>query len=237
MLNNPDLPVGFAVENWTPPPYPPRTILAGRLCRLEPLDPKQHAADLYAANSLDTEGRNWTYLAHGPFATFEDYLHWVESVYRKDDPQFYAIVDNATDKAVGVASYLRIDPANGVIEVGSLNYSPLLQRTPAATEAMYLMMKNAFALGYRRYEWKCNSFNAPSCAAAERFGFTFEGVFRQAAVVKGHNRDTTWYSILDSEWPTREEAFLRWLSPDNFDENGMQRVRLGEFLPLPAPPS
>ena len=145
---------------------------------------------------------------------------------RGSDPLFYAVVDAATGGATGVASYLRIDPANGSIEVGHINYSPLLQRTPAATEAMYLMMWHVFELGYRRYEWKCNALNAASCAAAERLGFSFEGIFRQAAVVKGRNRDTAWYSLIDEEWPALREAFQRWLAPSNFDGQGRQRTRL-----------
>jgi RimJ/RimL family protein N-acetyltransferase len=127
---------------------------------------------------------------------------------------------------VGIASYLRIDPHNGSIEVGHINYSPLLQRTPAATEAMYLMMKNAFDLGYRRYEWKCNALNAPSRAAALRLGFSYEGIFRQAAVVKGRNRDTAWYALIDKEWPALKESYLRWLDDSNFDEQGRQRTSL-----------
>ena len=200
--------------------------MEGRLCRLEPLDPERHAAALHAANALDGGGRNWTYLPYGPFETFEDYRAWMEGTCRGDDPLFYAVVDPLTGGATGVASYLRIDPANGSIEVGHINYSPLLQRTPAATEAMYLMMKRAFDLGYRRYEWKCNALNGPSCAAAERLGFTFEGVFRQAAVVKGRNRDTAWYSVIDGEWPALRDAFTRWLDPSNFDGRGRQRTRL-----------
>jgi RimJ/RimL family protein N-acetyltransferase len=142
------------------------------------------------------------------------------------DPRFHAIVDQATGRAVGVASYLRIDTANGVIEVGHINYSPPLQRTPAATEAMWLMMRNVFDLGYRRYEWKCNALNAPSRAAAQRLGFSFEGLFRQAAVVKGHNRDTAWYALTDGDWPAVDQAFQHWMSADNFDADGQQRVSL-----------
>jgi RimJ/RimL family protein N-acetyltransferase len=150
----------------------------------------------------------------------------MEQTCRGVDPLFYAVVEKIEDRAVGVASYLRIDPANGSIEVGHINYSPLLQRTPAATEAMYLMMRHVFDLGYRRYEWKCNALNAASRVAARRLGFSFEGVFRQAGVVKGRNRDTAWYAMIDKEWPALREAFLRWLDPSNFDEQGRQRARL-----------
>lgn len=219
-------PIGFPVPDWKPARIPARETLEGRFCRLEPLDPERHAAGLHAANTLDAEGRNWTYLPYGPFDTLDSYRAWMEETCGGSDPFFYAVVDAATGGATGVASYLRVDPSNGSIEVGHINYSPLLQRTPAATEAMYLMMKQAFDLGYRRYEWKCNALNAPSRVAAERLGFSFEGVFRQAAVVKGRNRDTAWYSVIDAEWPALQGAFLRWLDPTNFDAQGRQRTRL-----------
>jgi RimJ/RimL family protein N-acetyltransferase len=150
----------------------------------------------------------------------------VEARQDSADPLFFAVVDAASGRAAGVASYLRIDPVNGVIEVGHLAFAPQLQRTRVATEAMYLMMKHAFSLGYRRYEWKCDALNAPSRRAAERLGFTFEGVFRQAIVYKGRSRDTAWFSVIDSEWPVLETAFLAWLDPDNFDADGRQRRSL-----------
>ncbi len=223
-------PIGFPVPNWTPRPRPPRTPMAGRYCRVEPLDPARHAHDLWVANADDAEGRMWTYLSVGPFPDEAAYRTWLSTVAVVEDPVFYAIVDARTEQAVGLASYLRIDPANGVIEVGNLQFSPRLQRTPAATEAMFLMMRHAFdELGYRRYEWKCDSLNAPSRAAAERYGFQFEGIFRQAVVYKGRNRDTAWFSIVDSEWPAMRDAFQRWLAPTNFDEEGRQRVRLSDL--------
>ena len=228
-LNGLGQPVGFALDGWGPPRRPPRDPMAGRYCRVEPLHPDRHAADLYDANALDAEGRNWTYLPYGPFETLESYLGWMNDQCRGDDPLFHAIVANTTGKAVGVASYLRITPASGSIEVGHINYSPLLQRTSAATEAMYLMMKRAFELGYRRYEWKCDALNARSRAAAQRLGLSFEGVFRQATVYKGRNRDTAWYAAIDREWPVLEEAFLRWLDPTNFDERGRSRIRLTDL--------
>lgn len=195
--------------------------MLGRTCRLEPLRAAQHAAALHEANLLDVDGRGWTYLPYGPFASLDDYAAWVASVETVEDPVFFAIV---TDRPVGVASYLRIDPAMGCIEVGHLRFSPRLQRTAAATEAMYLMMKRAFEeLGYRRYEWKCDALNAPSRSAAERLGFTYEGTFRQAVVSKGRNRDSAWFSIVDSEWPAIRSAFEAWLDPANFDASGMQR--------------
>ncbi len=224
------LAVGPELPGWTPPPRPPRAALVGRYCRVEPIDPGRHAAGLWAANSLDREGRMWTYLFSGPFSSLGEYRSWLEAKQPSDDPLFFAIVDAATGLAVGVASYLRIDPANGSIEVGHLQFSPLLQRTAAATETMYLMMKQAFELGYRRYEWKCDALNAASRRAAERLGFKFEGVFRQAVVYKGRNRDTAWYSIIDSEWPRLEVAFRRWLDPANFDEAGRQRAALATSL-------
>ena len=219
-------PIGPALPGWQPPPVPPREPMEGRYCRIEPLDAARHAADLHAANALDREGRNWTYLSIGPFDTAAAYREWVEKVAPGSDPLFHAIVDPSTRKAVGVASYMRIDSAHGVVEVGHLNYSPLLQRKPAATEAMYLMMKRAFDLGYRRYEWKCDALNAASRAAAQRLGFSYEGIFRQATVYKGRSRDTAWFSIIDQEWPALRATFERWLAPGNFDESGRQRVAL-----------
>ena len=157
---------------------------------------------------MDAEGKNWTYLAYGPFETLEGYTAWLDGCSKSSDLVSFAIIDQKTDKAVGLACYLRIDPANGSIEVGHLNFSPLLQRLPGATEAMFLMMQHAFELGYRRYEWKCHAFNAPSRAAAQRLGFSFEGVFRQATVVKGRNRDTAWYAMIDREWPALQDGFF-----------------------------
>jgi RimJ/RimL family protein N-acetyltransferase len=222
-VNSLGQPVGPALPGWRPPDRPQHTILQGRYCRLEPLDAARHAEDLHAANSLDRAGRMWTYLFSGPFSTLEQFTAWLKP---REDSLDFSVVDSSTGRAAGIASYLRIDAAHGTIEVGHLAFSPLLQRTRAATEAMYLMMKQAFELGYRRYEWKCDALNAPSRRAAERLGFTFEGIFRQAVVYKGRNRDTAWYSIIDSEWQTQESAFLAWLEPENFDSDGRQRHRL-----------
>jgi RimJ/RimL family protein N-acetyltransferase len=222
-------PIGPPLPDWTPRARPPRTPMVGRYCRVEPLEVDRHAAELHEANQLDRDGRTWTYLSVGPFGDFAAYRDWLAAVTAGDDPLFHAIVDTTTGRAVGVASYMRIDPAYGVIEVGNINYSPLLQRTAAATEAMYLMMRRVFdELGYRRYEWKCDSLNAPSRAAAERYGFAFEGVFRQAVVYKGRSRDTAWFSIVDREWPALKAAFERWLDPANF-EGGRQRVSLSDL--------
>lgn len=219
-------PVGDLVRGWTPPSRPARDAMVGRYCRVEPLDSARHAAELYLANATDPDGRMWTYLPYGPFATFEAYASWVAGVADGDDPQFFAIVDAGIARAVGVASYLRIDPQAGSIEVGHIAYSPLLQRTPAATEAMYLMMQRAFASGYRRYEWKCDALNAASRSAAQRLGFSHEGVFRQARVVRGRNRDTAWYAAIDSEWPALDGAYRRWLDPANFGAHDRQRTSL-----------
>ena len=220
-------PIGPPLPGWTARPAPPRTPLAGRFCRVEPLDPERHAADLFAANSEDKEGRNWTYLPYGPFAGFDAYREWAGAAAARDDPLCHAIVAAASGRAVGVASLMRIDRPAGAIEVGGINYSPRLQKKPAATEAMYLLMRRVFdELGYRRYEWKCDALNAASRAAALRLGFRYEGLFRQATVYKQRSRDTAWFSIIGGEWPALRAAFERWLDPGNFDAEGRQRVAL-----------
>ena len=223
-------PIGDPVE-WSPAAPPPRQPIEGRFCRIESLDTDRHAAELHAANLLDESGAMWTYMPYGPFASLDEYRAWCRQMAASDDPLFYAIIDVASGRVAGVASYLRIEPASGVIEVGHIAYSPLLQRTAAATEAMYLMMRRVFAeLGYRRYEWKCDALNRPSRRAADRLGFTFEGIFRQATMYKGRNRDTAWYSVTDSEWPDLKARYEAWLAPSNFDEEGVQRQSLGELL-------
>lgn len=222
-------PVGLLVPNWTPPPFPNYEPMHGHWCVVAPLVPDRDAATLYEANSVDTEGRMWTYLPYGPFASFDLYRSWLRVSVLTTDPQFYAIIDKASNQAIGIAAYLRIDPKNGSIEVGHLNFSPLLQKTPIATEAMYLMMKRAFELGYRRYEWKCNALNKASRRAAQRLGLSYEGVFRQATVSKGRNRDTAWYAAIDEEWPALNAAFEQWLAPSNFDEQGKQKISLSQL--------
>jgi RimJ/RimL family protein N-acetyltransferase len=222
-------PIGPPLPNWKPPLHAAKSAdnaLSGRYCRLERLDPARHINDLRAANALDTDGSGWTYLSYGPLVTPEDYREWMRTACGGDDPLFYAIVNLPEEKAIGVASYMRIDAKHGCIEVGGIKYSPLLQRTRAATEAMHLMMRHAFALGYRRYEWKCDIYNAPSRAAAQRYGFSYEGIFRQATIYKNRSRDTAWYSIIDSEWPAVDAAFTQWLAPENFDAAGNQLVSL-----------
>ncbi len=204
--------------------------MEGRFCRLEALDADRHTAALFAANSEDKEGRNWTYLPYGPFERFDDYRAWAVQYSRGDDPLFFAVIARDSGEAGGVASYLRIEPAMGCIEVGGINFSPRLQRRPAATESMYLMMRRAFdELGYRRYEWKCDALNGPSRQAAQRLGFSFEGIFRQATIYKSRNRDTAWYSIIDREWPALKRGFEQWLDPANFDETGQQKRSLASF--------
>jgi RimJ/RimL family protein N-acetyltransferase len=228
VLNEFDQPVGDLVPNWQPAPFPPHVTLTGWSCRVEPLNPAHHGAALWQAFSEDS-GALWTYFAEGPFANEADFLAYLAKRAAASDPQFYAIVDAQSGGALGLAAYLRIEPDMGVIEVGYLHFSPALQGTRLATAAMVLMMQNAFALGYRRYEWKCNALNAPSRRAALRLGFQFEGIFRQARVSKGRNRDTAWFSVLDAEWPALSTVYARWLAEDNFDENAQQRVALSSL--------
>lgn len=224
-----------ALINWRPPPPPPFAAMRGRYAVLEALSPA-HAEELHQAKLQDGDGSNWRYLPYGPFAALADYRRWLESVCRRSDPMFFAVRDES-GAAVGIASYLRIKPDAGTIEVGHIHFSPLLQRRRAATEAMYLMMKNAFNLGYRRYEWKCNAQNLASRRAAQRLGMSYEGVFRQHLVVKDRNRDTAWFSLLDREWDGVCAQFNAWLHPDNFDDDGRQRQSLSQLtLPLVATP-
>ena len=227
-------PVGDVVRGWSARRTPDGTPLAGRYCRLERLDADRHAEGLFAADQQDVRGGSWTYLPYGPFADLAAYRDWVDGAAAGVDPLFYAVVDTDVrddgrrgSSAVGVLSLLRVQPEAGSIEVGHVHYSPLLQRRRAATEAQYLLMRHVFEdLAYRRYEWKCNALNETSRSAAERLGFTYEGTFRQAAVVRGRNRDTAWYSILDTEWPRVRTRLCSWLAPESFDEHGRQRAGL-----------
>jgi RimJ/RimL family protein N-acetyltransferase len=203
--------------------------MLGQSCRLEPLTPERHAARLFEVIAQEPDARSWTYMPYGPFPDLAGYVEWMTSKCLGEDPLFFAIVDLATDFPVGVASYLRITPRSGSIEVGHLHFTSRLQKSRAATEAMYLMMSQAFELGYRRYEWKCDSLNAPSRAAALRLGFKFEGIFRQATVYKERTRDSAWFAVIDSDWPRLKASFEAWLSPDNFDGAGRQRRALSEF--------
>ena len=219
-------PLGAAVPGWTPPPRPTGDILDGRHARLEPLT-RAHAEPLFKAY----EGADWLwdYMPNGPFPSAEAYAAWVEGVAGGTDPVFYAIYDKDSGAWGGVASYLRITPEAGSIEVGFINFAPRLQRTRAATEAMALMAGWAFDAGYRRYEWKCDSLNRPSRRAAQRLGFSYEGLFRQATVVKGRNRDTAWFAMIDIDWPALKAAYDRWLDPANFDAEGQQRESLADL--------
>ncbi len=215
---------------------PERIALEGRWITLAPLDAEKHAEALYQGSNGDA-GRDavWDYLFNGPFASFDDFAADIELKARSVDPHFFAVVDNASGGALGYQALMRIEPTHRVIEVGNVMYTPAMQRTAGATEAQYLFARHVFDdLGYRRYEWKCDNLNAPSKRAAERFGFTFEGIFRQHMVVKGRNRDTAWFSMLDGEWPARKAAYELWLSPDNFDAKGRQRQSLSSLMPRTA---
>jgi len=224
-------PIGPALADWSARSAPPSTAMHGRYCRVEPIDIERHGASLYAAFRAAPDGRDWTYMSVGPFndrAKFDAHLTRIAA---SVDPLHHAIVDADTGDAVGTAALMRIDRFNGVIEVGHISYSRGLQRTTAATEAMFLFMQRAFdELGYRRFEWKCDDLNAPSRAAALRYGFTFEGIFRQAVVYKGRSRDTAWFSMTDGEWKRVRDAYRQWLAPDNFDADGKQRQRLVELI-------
>ncbi len=215
--------IGIGLDNWQPRPRPERTPMIGRYCRVEPLQLEVHAGQLYQAFSDDPQEGDWTYLPYGPFSCLNDFRNWLIEDCSGGDPLFYVVIDNSSSCAVGLTSYLRIEPSVGVIEVGHIHFSPSMQKTPVATEAMYLMMRRVFdELGYRRYEWKCDACNERSKRAALRLGFSFEGTFRQATIYKGRNRDTAWFSLLDSEWPAMRDAFENWLKVDNFDGHGQQ---------------
>jgi RimJ/RimL family protein N-acetyltransferase len=219
---------------WKPASAPGHTALNGELVRLELLDPPRHAVQLFtASHGADADPHLWDHLAYGPFASQTEFTAWLEERAASADPLFFAIVDMATMVAQGMASYMRIVPEHGVIEIGHIWFAPALQRTRQATEAIFLLASNAFdALGYRRLEWKCDALNERSRRAAERLGFTYEGIFRQHMVVKDRNRDTAWFSITDGEWPVRRAAFKAWLAEENFDESGRQRESLSALRAL-----
>jgi RimJ/RimL family protein N-acetyltransferase len=224
-----ELPVGEPVGR-APAARPRRTTLRGRLVTVTALDPEAHTQALYEGTHGADKHRLWLYLNEGPFADFAAFRTYLDQRAKSEDPLSFAIVANATGKAVGHASYMRIAPEHRVIEVGNIFYASNFARTTGATEAMYLMAKHVFEdLGYRRYEWKCNALNEPSRRAALRLGFSFEGVFRQHMIQKGRNRDTAWYAMLDCEWPARKARFERWLSPENFDWSGRQRASLSSM--------
>lgn len=221
---------GDPVPDWVVPSRPTMAPLTGRYARLVRLDADTHAADLHRANSADDA--IWDYLPYGPFSSAAAYHRWARQVTSGDDPLFYAVQSVETGHFCGVASYLRITPDMGTIEVGHINFAPELQRSRAATEALFLMMQWAFDAGYRRFEWKCDALNIPSRRAAQRLGFSYEGTFRQAAIVKGRNRDTAWFACIDSEWPALREAYRAWLDPSNFRADGQQVERLSDLTRL-----
>jgi RimJ/RimL family protein N-acetyltransferase len=230
LISEPDpltgLPVGKPVNAW-PAARPGEVRLIGNFGHVEKLD-ELHAADLWEA--VRGHDALWPYMGYGPFPDEAAFAAYVKERAALEDPFAYAIVDGASGRALGIFTLMEIRPAARVIEVGHVVYSPALQRTPLATEAQFLLARYAFeSLGYRRYEWKCNALNAASRRAAERYGFTFEGVFRQHQIVKGRNRDTAWFSMLDGEWPARKRAFEAWLAPDNFTEDGKQKRSLASF--------
>lgn len=215
----------MSLADWTPPPIPPRAVIPGRYATLEPLS-SDHVPGLRDAHRED-DGSMWEFLPVGPFSD-ADYAAWVAEVRQSDDPMQFA-VRMEDGRLGGTLSLMRITPTAGTIETGWLTFAPRLQRTREATEAVYLLMKWSFEAGYRRFEWKCDAANRPSRQAAERFGLSYEGIFRQAAVVKGRNRDTAWFACIDSEWPALRTAFETWLDPANFDAAGKQRRRLGDL--------
>ena len=220
------LKLGFTVK-FKKTKLPSKKKLIGKYCFLEPINIRKHSKDLYKNFSLDKKNIIWTYLPYGPFKSYGSFKKWLKSFCLNKDPFFYAIYSKKHNQYCGMASYLRITPEHGSIEVGHINYSPILQNTTEGTETMYLMMKNAFeVLGNRRYEWKCNNLNSASKYAAERLGFKFEGIFRQMFIFKGRNRDTAWYSIIDKEWPNYKKKYLSYLKQSNFTKANRQRKRL-----------
>jgi len=219
-----------SLTTWTARQTPAREPIVGNRVRLDPIDPARHATQLFAAIEGEADTTLWDYLPYGPFADEEAFRSWLQPLATSSDPLHFAIVDRATGAAVGMCAYLRMDPDFGVIEIGHIWFSPALQRTTLATEAIFLLQEKVLGeLGYRRLEWKCDNANERSKRAAVRFGFTFEGVFRQHRIVKGKNRDTAWFSLLDNEWPANERAMRAWLDPGNFDEAGRQLRSLAEI--------
>ncbi|KAF1071139.1 MAG: hypothetical protein GAK45_00598 [Pseudomonas citronellolis] len=213
--------------NWQPVAAPRHETLSGRYVTLEPLDATRHGNDLWPVlQGPDSDPALWDYLPYGPFSERAGFDAWLTANATSSDPQFYAVIDPASGRCTGLLSFLRITPKDGVIEIGHIAFGRVMQRSPASTEAVYLLARCAFELGYRRLEWKCNALNARSMRAAKRLGFSYEGTFRQHMVVKDHNRDSAWFSILDSEWPACAQGFERWLSPDNFGADGQQLAGL-----------
>ncbi|WP_424978535.1 GNAT family N-acetyltransferase [Leisingera sp. S232] len=230
-INEYGQPVGASLEGWGGAAHPGHKAMLGTYAKLVPLDPVTHTQDLFSAYREDPKAAIWTYMANGPYNTASGLQNWISQVSGSDEQPFFAVVDQNDNTAKGVASFLRIDPLQGVMEIGSITFAPGLQRTRVATEAIFLMMQRALGeLGYRRLEWKCDALNAPSRRAAERFGFTYDGLFEQAVIYKGRNRDTAWYSLLDKDWAPVERGFLAWLAKENFDGAGQQCQRLADFI-------
>ncbi|WP_108650833.1 GNAT family N-acetyltransferase [Dongshaea marina] len=228
-LNEYAQPVGEELPHWQGAMAPEKKILQGKYCRLEPPDASKHASLLYS--ELEGAAKNWTYLPYGPFEELGDFCNWLSDDAMGEDPLFFVIFDKVTELPLGLASFMRIDKAAGSIEIGHLHFGKRLQKTRTATEAIYLMINYVFEeLGYRRCEWKCDALNKPSCNAALRFGFTYEGTFRQACIYKERSRDTSWFSIVDHEWSKLQRCFSSWLDTDNFDENGQQKQSLAHMM-------
>ncbi|MGI9621797.1 MAG: GNAT family N-acetyltransferase [Acidimicrobiales bacterium] len=216
-------PVGVSLGGWRPPLHPSAERLSGRTVQLVAFDADAHGADLFGSFGAATDDL-WTYMPWGPFVSSGDLGETFAAAAAQPDWLTYSLIVDG--RALGVSSYLRIDPDGGVIEIGGITYGPALQRTVASTETSYVLIRHAFELGYRRVEWKCDNLNAPSRAAARRLGFTFEGVFRKAAHYKHRSRDTAWFAIIDDDWPRIDAEFKRWLGPSNFDQSGEQRTPL-----------
>jgi RimJ/RimL family protein N-acetyltransferase len=221
-------PIGPIVDPLPPGTVPDLRPIHGRWMRLDPVQVERHATSLFSAiDGKDPEGHLWTYMAYGPFGSAEVFSSWLKEKQAARDPWFYAFVNRSTGEALGMGSFMRADAANGAIEIGNIWLAPALQRTREGTEAVYLMMRHCFDdLGVRRLEWKCDALNATSRRSALRYGFTFEGIFRQHFIIKGRNRDTAWFSMLDKEWPEIRKGFEVWLAEDNFDKNGVEKAKL-----------
>ena len=228
MTSIPSRPIGPIVAPLPSGRLPDLNPIHGRWMRLDPLDPDRHVSELYESISgKNADDAMWSYMAFGPFPTLENFTEWLKQRQALRDPWFYTLVNNQTGKASGMGAFMRADLANGAIEIGNIWLAPSLQRTREGTEALYLMTRYAFdILGVRRLEWKCDALNAPSRRAALRYGFTFEGIFRQHFIIKGRNRDTAWFSMIDTEWPTVRAGFEAWLAPENFDEKAHEKAKL-----------
>ena len=224
-------PIGESIPNWTSRKFPPHIRMEGRYCFINILDVAKHGEDLFSAFAKDIKNQDWTYLPYGPFETQKQFIDWLQNECTGNDPLFHAIIDRNNNKPIGMVSYLRINNKDGVIEVGHIHYSILMQKKTIGTEVMYLMMKRVFdELKYRRYEWKCNALNIRSCESALRLGFKFEGISKQHVISKNRNRDTSWFAIIDKDWPRVKENFKKWLDKNNFNEDGIQKVSLSSLM-------